>query len=39
MVLDGKCIDLLVKGLSVVAGQKKNIGKVIDLLGNFFCES
>jgi hypothetical protein len=34
MALDGKFIDLLVKGLSVVAGHNKNIGKVIDLLGN-----
>jgi len=34
METNGKFIDLLVKGLSVVAGHNKNIGKVIDLLGN-----
>jgi glutamine synthetase type III len=34
MALDGKFVDLLVKGLSVVAGHNKNIGKVIDLLSN-----
>jgi hypothetical protein len=34
MSVDGRFVDLLVKGLSIVASHNKNIGKVIDLLGN-----